>query len=361
MLTVTALADTDRRRGPVAPREALTSFRRRHPALASCWVAVDLLLYAGVSAAIVAAPDLYKPILSILLAFVVARLFVLGHDACHGSMFTSRAANQIVGRLTFLVSYTPYSLWDLGHNRTHHAFTNLKGHDYVWTPMSLADYRAASRPRRALERVYRTAAGHGLYYFLEIYLKKLIFPTRVQVPERRAAYLWDSLLVAAFAAAQIAGLTAAAMATGQNAAWIVTAGFLLPFAAWNALMGFAIFLHHTHPDVAWFDDMSEWRAAEPQLRNAVHVILPFGLDAWLHHIMDHTAHHLDPLIPLFQLPGAQAAVERRFDAKVHTWTPTLFLNTIRSCKLYDYDAHRWLDFAGRITAEVRVPRHSRTA
>ena len=222
--------------------------------------------------------------------------------------------------------------------------------------MSLKEYRSASRGRRALERLYRTAFGHGLYYFVEVYAKKLLFPSRTHVPERRPAYLWDSCLVTAFAAAQIAAFIAAARITQQSAAVLVIVGVLLPFAIFNGLMGFAIFLHHTHPSIAWFDDLHEWSRTDPQLRSVAHIVLPFGADAWLHHIMDHTAHHIDPLIPLFQLPAAQDTVERHFEATVHTWTPALFLDTIRRCKLYDYEAHRWLDFAGRITAEVSTPR-----
>ncbi|HMB80391.1 MAG TPA: fatty acid desaturase [Vicinamibacterales bacterium] len=335
------------------PREAIASFRRRHAWWASTWVTVDLGLYLALLIAVVYTPPACRPLVSIALAFVIARLFVLGHDACHGSMFASRRANQIVGRLTFLPSFTPFSLWDLAHNRTHHAFTNLKGYDYVWTPMSLTEYRAAPRWRRVMERVYRTVPGHGLYYAVEIYRAKLIFPSRAHVPEPRPEYRRDSLAVTAFAAVQLAGYAAAAHLTRQPAWSLVAFGVALPFVLWNALMGFAIFLHHTHPDVAWFDDLDQWRTADPQLRNSVHVVLPFRLDAWLHHIMDHTAHHIDPLIPLFELPDAQGTLEQHFDARVHTWTPAVFLNTVRICKLYDYDAHRWLDFKGRITAELR--------
>ena len=59
-----------------------------------------------------------------------------------------------------------------------------------------------------------------------------------------------------------------------------------------------------YPADAWFDDLDEWRAAQPQLRETIHA------------------------------------------------TPGVFLDAVRRCKLYDYEAHRWLDFKGRITAEI---------
>ena len=128
-------------------------------------------------------------------------------------------------------------------------------------------------PRRAGgARSSASIARHRVtasYYFVEIYLAKLIFPSRAHVPERRPAYRWDSLAVTAFAAAQVAGLRR--RARSRPARRVVVhrhCGVVLPFVVWNALMGFAIFLHHTHPDVAWFDDIdrvAHRRPAAPQL------------------------------------------------------------------------------------------------
>ena len=343
-------------------REEILRFRSRRPWRAIGATAVESVLYAGCAVAVVLAPAAVKPFVSIGLALVAGRMFVIAHDACHGSLFSSRLANRIVGRALFLTSYTPYSLWDLGHNRIHHAFTNLKGRDYVWAPMSRSDYRHAPAWRQRLERLYRNPVGHGLYYFLEIYWKRLLFPSRRYVPEPRPAYRWDSVAVTLFALAQVGALAVAARLTGQSAVVLIAAGVVAPFGLFNLLMGSAIFLHHTHPLVTWFDDVHEWSAAEPQLRGSVHVVFPLGLGALLHNIMDHTAHHIDPLIPLFHVPDAQRAIERHFEApifgtpilkpKVQTWTLKFFLDAVRTCKLYDYDAHRWLDFDGRTTSQV---------
>ena len=76
-------------------------------------------------------------------ALWIARLFVIGHDACHGSYTPSKVLNGWIGRIAFLPSLTPFSLWDVGHNLAHHGFTNLKGRDYVWTPYLAARVRAA--------------------------------------------------------------------------------------------------------------------------------------------------------------------------------------------------------------------------
>src|SRR5262245_29777285 len=69
-------------------------------------------------------------------SIAIARLFVIGHDACHGSFTRYDWLNKVIGRIAFLPSLTPFSLWDVGHNVAHHGFTNLKGRDQVWVPMS---------------------------------------------------------------------------------------------------------------------------------------------------------------------------------------------------------------------------------
>ena len=81
-----------------------------------------------------------KVFASLVAALWIARLFVIGHDACHGSYTPNKTLNKWIGRIAFLPSLTPYSLWEIGHNLAHHGFTNLKGRDYVWTPYSPSEF-----------------------------------------------------------------------------------------------------------------------------------------------------------------------------------------------------------------------------
>src|SRR4051812_19094841 len=72
--------------------------------------------------------------------FVTGRLFIIGHDACHQSLTPRRRLNHWLGRIAFLPSLTPYSLWEVGHNVVHHGYTNLKGFDFVWAPHTRAEF-----------------------------------------------------------------------------------------------------------------------------------------------------------------------------------------------------------------------------
>src|SRR5438132_13521935 len=93
---------------------------------------------------------------------LMAILFVVGHDACHGSFTSRRWLNLGIGRIAFLPTLTPFSTWELSHNLTHHVYTNLKERDYLWRPYSKREYDAQPGWRRKLERVYRDPVGLAL-------------------------------------------------------------------------------------------------------------------------------------------------------------------------------------------------------
>jgi acyl-lipid omega-6 desaturase (Delta-12 desaturase) len=336
-------------------RGLLSGAHQRRDARALAAFACDGALYAGcVAAAVLARPPGLKLLCSVLCALFITRLFIIAHDACHGSLLSRHVLNETVGRLGFLPSLTPFNLWQFGHNTLHHGYTNLKGRDYVWTPLSKAEYDALPPLRRFGERIYRGTFGQGLYYLVEIWWMKMMRPARRAAAGRRRFDTRDRRLVAAYAAALCLGAAAAARATGQSAALVLFAAVLLPFALWNAAMGFLIYLHHTHPRVAWFDTRREWSLRAAQLRQAIHVAFPSSVDALLHHIMDHTAHHVDTLVPLQQLPRAQALLEGAYpeEVPVQPFSWSYFRRCVATCKLYDYQRHRWLDFNGHVTAEV---------
>ena len=64
--------------------------------------------------------------------------------------------------------------------------------------------------------------------------------------------------------------------------------------------------------------------------------------------MEHTAHHADPAVPHYELAEAQSELESAYPADiiVETWNVRDFLKTLRTCRLYDYAQHRWLDYDG---------------
>jgi len=283
--------------------------------------------------------------LSIAQGMLIARAFVLGHDACHGALFPSRAWNRAVGRALFLWTLTPYTLWEFGHNSVHHGYSNLKTRDYVWTPFSPDEWRRLPRWRRALERLYRSPWGFGFYYGLEIWWNRMFFASLFSMSSFRVSYLWDNLLNASFTAAEVAAVWRWAP---HDQRWsIIVFGFLLPFAIWNYLMGFAIYCHHTHPDVRWFDSRAEWSFYEAQVCATTHTTFPWGFNWFMHNIFEHTAHHVDTGIPYYALNDAQQRLEQLCGpdiVRVEIFSLRAFRAQMRHCQLYDYRKHRWMRF-----------------
>jgi omega-6 fatty acid desaturase (delta-12 desaturase) len=168
-----------------------------------------------------------------------------------------------------------------------------------------------------------------------------------------ASGLRDSYLVAGVWAASALATVILARATGQNALLQLICSMAVPFAIWNTSMGFIIYQQHTSPDIRWYDKMTDWRTANFAIDDTQRVVFPRPINTVFHNILEHHAHHFDPLISLHELPRAQAALETVLGARIRVvpWTLQSFLNATRICKLYDYTEHRWLDFTGRYTSD----------
>ncbi len=337
-------------------RQWLTPYSRRSTRKAIVLAGIDLTLFVGAIVATIVAPHLgLKLLAGVAAGFIIGRLFIIGHDACHQSLTDSRRLNRIIGRIVFLPSLTPYSLWDTGHNLVHHGYTNLRSHDFVWRPLSVEEYQSLPPVARWLERVYRSGWAPWLYYLLEVWWRRMFFPNREEMPTRRPVFRSDCLLVSAFATAWIAVLAFAAQSTGQGLLITLLAGFVLPFVVWNGLIGFVVYVHHTHPKIDWYDDKQAWGSSQPFVTTTVHLkfkrVLGFDWGVALHHIMEHTAHHVDMRIPLYHLKAAQKTLEEKLPGSivVQTFSWRWYRDVARRCKLYDFRQQRWLDFTGQPT------------
>jgi omega-6 fatty acid desaturase (delta-12 desaturase) len=251
-----------------------------------------------------------------------------------------------------LPSLTPYSLWDVGHNVVHHGYTNLKGVDFVWEPLTPAEYAALPMGQKILQRIYRSGWAPGLYYMIEIWWKREFFPSAKYMPTRRPIFVKDSLLALAFFLLWTGSLVGLALYTQQSVALLLLFGFAVPFYAWVSMIGFIIYVHHTHERVKWQNDKAAWAKAAPFVTTTVHLTFPLALGAVAHHIMEHTAHHVDMTVPLYRLKKAQARLEEMMPGRIVIQPFSLgwYFATARKCKLYCFEQNTWTDFQGRATA-----------
>ncbi len=306
-----------------------------------------LAAYLGLVTLTLAAPILASVPLAIACGLVIGMLFIIGHDAGHNSFTRSRILNQVLGRLAFLPALHAFSLWDLSHNRTHHRYNNIRGIDYVWEPMTLADYQRCPPARRALYRFSRTPLGVGAYYLVMLWAPRLFVPVPPVIGRTRPIYYLDAALVLAFLGSQVAAVIATGGLFGKTPWESVLVGIMIPFLSWNILMSFVIYLHHTHPAVHWFPDQAAWTAENGALSGSVHVRFPIPFGLLTLNIMEHNAHHMASGVPLYNLPRMQTTLEGRGALVTWQFSWRGFARICRRCKLYDYDASRWVSLDGR--------------
>lgn len=316
---------------------------RKRLGLALLIFAIPIAGYCANFVAIVALGWPWALPLCITGAWFTGMAFIVGHDACHQSFTASARLNGVLGRIALLPSLHSFSLWDLGHNRIHHRFNNVRGLDYVFEPMSPEDYRDATPLRRLLYRTYRNCVGLAVYYLIEIWWPRMFLLRRSVVGGQLNKYVLDSVLVWTFLAMQIAAAIALAGAFGRPAAEAVLLAVLVPFLIWNALMSFVIYLHHTHPEVLWYGSVDQWRDQDGKLTGTVHVKLPWIVGKMMLNIMEHNAHHFAPGVPLYNLPAMQAKLDME-QVIEWRWTPAEHLKVTRRCRLFDYSQGRWVDY-----------------
>jgi omega-6 fatty acid desaturase (delta-12 desaturase) len=285
--------------------------------------------------------------LEVVMALVVSALFVVGHDAAHGALFKTKRMNSTVARLAFLPSWHVYEGWVLGHNRVHHPYTVRQGYDFVWHPTTPEQFAALGWWRKTLHRAEWSWVGAGMYYIHQVWWKKMMVgpnPGRWVKAIRR-----DRWIVTGAIAAMLALFTGIGLAVGDSAAgilWLDARTVLLPFLGFSCVIGTMVHVHHIAPDIRWWKK-AEWNKFKAQMQGTTVLRVPKGLNFFFHWIMVHVPHHVDMRVPMYHLEEAAAAIEAAFPGSVIDKRLRFrdFAANAKACKLYDFDAGRWLTYA----------------
>jgi omega-6 fatty acid desaturase (delta-12 desaturase) len=330
--------------------------RRRSLPRALAVLIPSVAFYLLAWGAILVAPWWLWPVLAPIAGLAVTLMFIVAHDAAHDSLTPYRALNASLARWLFIPAWHSYGGWVHAHNHVHHGWTNLQQRDYVWAPLSLAQYRALPRWRRALVRMYRWWPGFAFYYLCEILIRKILI---IQPETRRSKVRWKWLLDDLFV---LIGVLAQAMAgiiiaqrfgPAPNPILLILAAQVVPLLVALWLLAFVTYLQHTHPSIPWFQDSKQWNFFTGQVLGTTHTEFRHGIDRLIHNIMEHTAHHVDPRIPLYNLAEAQEKLDAKHGPVRHHFTFRTFRYVQSVCQLYDFEQHCWLSFAG-------IPTSSRT-
>jgi omega-6 fatty acid desaturase (delta-12 desaturase) len=292
-----------------------------------------------------------------------AKLFEVGHEAMHLNFSGSKRLDRLLAHLSFLPTLKPLSPAMYSHVQRHHRYTNIHGYDTQWSPTSLEDYANFSWPRRALEHVYRSPLGLGLYWAFEVVLS--YYTSRGfehadavrPAPRERAQFTRHRLSVMAYIAANLALWPWLGAQLGLSPAGTLLAGFVCPVIISHWVVGAATLFQHTAPDVRWFESPNTWRFFEAQVMGTVELVPIHPLV--MPRDRPHTVHHVDMTVPFFGLREAQDALDAAYPGLPRKTPPLsigVFLDTVRRCKLYDFRSSEWVDFRGRSARRVSPER-----
>lgn len=337
-------------------RAAVHPFLARNTSIGVAFVGFDLVVAIGLGILATAVEPIWQRLLlSGVSGIIIGSLFVLGHDASHGGLVRSRTLNAILARIAFLPSLHNATLWTIQHNRIHHQMPNVQGLN-SWSPDDLTQYQSRPPLSKALYRFYRSGFGTGLYYLVERWWKHKFAPIEPIDPAMWASAWRDFAFLVGGLAIWIAIVLAISSHIGQSSPIeSISFGVVIPFLFWNQAMGLSVLMQHTDPSVRWYRTQADGQANSGQEARTIHVRLPRWYGLLTHDILDHPAHHINPAIPCYRLHAAQIRLNEVLGTRAIVVDPSKILSTIRKCKLYDYERHRWIGYDGSETSETRSP------
>jgi omega-6 fatty acid desaturase (delta-12 desaturase) len=239
---------------------------------------------------------------SVILALVIAiptggmmvRMFAIQHDCGHGAMFSSKHANDWVGRLIGVLTLTPYEYWRHSHALHHASSGNLdkRGFGDIET-LTVNEYLALSRWGRLKYRLYRNPAvmfGIGPAY---LFFFKQRLPIELM---DKGAKPWISTIGTNLAiAAVFSGLI---YLMGWRDFLVVQVSIILIGASAGIWL---FYVQHQFEDTLW-ERAQNWKRENAALRGSSYYDLPKPLMWITGNIGVHHVHHLSSSIPFHRLP-----------------------------------------------------------
>lgn len=235
----------------------------------------------------------------ILSALLVVRLFVLQHDAMHGSLFPQHRANVITGYALSLITVTPHHRWRAVHFLHHASAGNLdrRSTDLEIYTMTADEYRAASPWKRLGYRIYRyPLVLFGLMPFFVFNLAHRFTMPGLRPIERFSVHFTNlgCLLVLALAHFTV-GLPR----------------FLLvyvPMSVIGSAVGVWLFYIQHHFRRSQWRPASTWSFVDAAIESTSVYDLPQVLAWFSANIGFHHVHHLDPRVPNYRLKECHEGV-----------------------------------------------------
>ncbi len=236
--------------------------------------------------------------LALLLAAPAAgflvRVFIIQHDCGHGSFFKSRKANDAVGAVCSLLTFTPYRYWRKSHaiHHAHHAELEERGIGDVWT-MTVDEYFAAPRWKKFAYRAFRNpvflfGVAPGISF---IVLNRIPMAASKEWRNgERASVWWTNAAIAGW-------IAAASLLIGFG----TVAAIWLPVMLIAAAAGTWLFYVQHQFERTYWEHTPQWDFTLAAMHGSSYYKLPKVLQWFTGNIGFHHIHHLSPRIPNYNL------------------------------------------------------------
>ncbi|MGH7951413.1 MAG: fatty acid desaturase [Limisphaerales bacterium] len=235
--------------------------------------------------------------LAALMGALLVRVFIIFHDCGHGSFFKSHLANDTVGFIAGILTFTPYYHWRWEHAIHHSAAGDLdrRGTGDVWT-LTVEEYLKSSRWKKFAYRLSRNPFILFVVAPMFLFLIKQRIPSSKSNPrERHSVYAMNVAILC-----MIVGL-------GHVFGW--KAYLLIQLIALMVAGGAGVWLfyvQHQFEDVYW-ERGEDWSFTAAALQGSSFYKLPRVLQWFSGNIGFHHIHHLSSRIPNYNLEKCHKA------------------------------------------------------
>lgn len=269
--------------------------------------------------------------LAILAGLFAIRIFIIFHDCGHGSFFKSKKANDVLGFISGLCTFTPYRHWRWQHAVHHGCSGNLdeRGIGDVWT-MTVAEYKASPWPIRLQYRFMRhPIVLFGLIPLGLFWVYQRFAYSKASKADRRSVY-WMNLAIAIYAVVMslIFGF--------WNFFWIQ----MIVTAVSGGLGVWLFYVQHQFEDTYWSEG-GTWDYTLSAMQGSSFYKLPAILNWFSGNIGYHHIHHLSSRIANYNLKACHEA--ETYFQKVPELSLRVSLKSL-SLRLWDEERQKLVGF-----------------
>lgn len=261
------------------------------------------------------------------IAGLQTRTFIIMHDCAHGSFMPTKEANDAVGFITGVLTFTPYQQWRREH-AIHHASSgdlDHRGYGEIST-LTVAEYTALSKWGKLKYRLYRNPLvlfGLGPVHLMVF--QRFHFMMTREGGTKQVWNVWFTNI------AMVAVALILIVVFDWRSVWLL---YVPAFYIAGAAGIWLFYVQHQFEDAYW-ERNKTWDYATAAITGSSYLKLPPILNWFTGSIGLHHVHHLGPKIPNYKLKQAHES------NPVFQEAPVLTLTTAwRSLRLALWDEER---------------------